>query len=153
MNDTKITIERTSDYEVLSSFFCGVRELDQLIHKKENGLRSFIEDEDNHMYVVKKEEAPIALFVEHTALVETENFNTLAKEIDFIAVRQDLRNQGIGRIILEQIEKFAARNNIFLLQVGAFFNKKYSAVGFYEKCGFQLNGPKQGNIQPMIKEI
>ena len=90
MNDTKITIERTSDYEVLSSFFCGVRELDQLIHKKENGLRSFIEDEDNHMYVVKKEEAPIALFVEHTALVETENFNTLAKEIDFISVRQDV---------------------------------------------------------------
>ena len=36
-----LSIERAFNTEALSSFFCGVREIDLLIHKKEGGLRSY----------------------------------------------------------------------------------------------------------------
>lgn len=32
-------------------------------------------------------------------------------------------------------------------------DEKYSAVGFYEKCGFVRNGDKQGNTIPMFKYL
>lgn len=151
--DKNLTFERTSNVEVLSSFYCGVRELDQLIHKHEDGLRSFVADPLNEMFVVWNDNEPVAVFVQHSTMADTDQGQVSAKEIDFIAVREDMRRQGIGRHLLTYIELFATLNHHEYLLVGAFFNRHYSAVGFYEKCGFITNGQRQGNILPMIKRL
>lgn len=151
--DKNLTFERTSGTEVLSSFYCGVRELDRLIHARENGLLSFVSDPDIEMFIVWNNHEPVAVFVQHTTIADTDIGKVPAKELDFIAVRKDKRRMGIGKHILTYIELFAKLNNHMFLLVGAFFNKRYSAVGFYEKCGFVANGERQGNILPMIKDL
>lgn len=49
-----ITIERAFDIDALSKFNCGVREIDQLIHKRTGGLLSFITEVPCEFYLVKR---------------------------------------------------------------------------------------------------
>ena len=63
MSDYELTIERAFDTNALSLFNCGVREIDQLIHKKTGGLSSFIKEVPCEFYIVKANEDPVALFV------------------------------------------------------------------------------------------
>lgn len=159
MKTDAIIIERASDLEALSSFSCGVREIDLLIHKKEGGLASFIEENSCEPYFCVIENTIVGIFIYslHEMSIQDDEEPVscgLADsiEIDFIAIRQDFQRQGIGKRIINAIELFAKLNGCFILSVGAFFNRHYSAVGFYEKCGFVVNGEKQSNIVPMIKK-
>lgn len=153
VTDHELIFERAFDIEGLSSFNCGVRELDLLIHKKSGGLLDFIMNSDCEMYIVSNKGLPVAVYVYSQGVFETEDGNYDATEIDFIAVRKQFRKQGIGKKILDIISINSSRNNRFFLTVGAFVNKRYSAAGFYEKCGFELAGERQGNIIPMFKEL
>ncbi|MBQ4284968.1 MAG: GNAT family N-acetyltransferase [Bacteroidales bacterium] len=148
-----IVIERAFDIEALSLFNCGVREIDQLIHKKQGGLLSFICEVPCEFYIIRKDESPIALFVlsNRTITVKDERYNSL--EIDFIAVREDWRNKGIGTAILNIAEQNAREADFSFMTTAAFINKRYDASGFYEKCGFVKNGEKTGNTIPMYKYL
>ena len=53
MSDYELTIERAFDTNALSLFNCGVREIDQLIHKKTGGLSSFVSEVPCEFYVAK----------------------------------------------------------------------------------------------------
>jgi GNAT superfamily N-acetyltransferase len=48
-------------------------------------------------------------------------------------VRQELRGEGIGRILLEHLERWAAAHGIAEAWVGTDL-----AVGFYQRCGWTL---------------
>ena len=58
-----LTIERAFNTDALSSFNCGAREIDQLIHKKENGLTSYIANNDCDFYTAKYGDIIVAIFV------------------------------------------------------------------------------------------
>ena len=85
--------------------------------------------------------------------METDDGRYDATEIDFIAVRSEYREQGIGRRILDVISLNSMQNGRIFLTVGAFFNKRYSAQGFYQKCGFEQLPERQEHIVPMFKEL
>lgn len=153
IENNDLIFERASNTEALSSFSCGVRELDLLIHRKTNGLREFIATNDCEAYVVFHQEEAVAVFVYSKGTLETTDGNHDATEIDFIAVRDKYRNQKIGTKILEAITSNSILNGRYFLMVGAFINKRYSAIGFYEKHGFEPIDERQGNILPMFKEL
>ena len=146
-------IERAFDIDALSSFLCGVREIDQLIHKKEGGLLSFISEVPCEFYVMKDGDSPIALFVisNRTISIQDERYNSL--EIDFIAVRKDWQGKGIGTKILQLAEQNAREADFPFLTTASFINKRYDASGFYVKYGFIKNGQKAGNTIPMYKYL
>ncbi len=153
IENNDLIFERASDVEALSSFSCGVRELDLLIHRKKDGLQGFIAANNCEAYVVYHQEEAVAVFVYSKGTLETTDGNHEATEIDFIAVKDKYRNQKIGTKILEVIASNSIQNGRYFLMVGAFINKRYSAVGFYEKSGFELIDKRQGNILPMFKEL
>lgn len=67
----------------------------------------------------------------HTALM----YPTM--EIDYLAVRKDRQNRGIGRYIISEIvRKLADEKGLYFLTVEAYHDSSYSAVPFYEKLGF-----------------
>lgn len=148
-----LVFERASDTEALSSFHCGVRELDLLIHKKEGGLGNFLQENACEAFLVYHDGVPVAVFVYSNSVLATEDGDYAATEIDFIAVKKEYRDQGIGRKILEVISQNSRQNDRNFLTAGAFCNKKYSALGFYQKCGFEQLSERQGNIVPMFKEL
>jgi len=154
MSEFELTIERAFDTEALSFFNSGIREIDLLIHKRSTGgLLSFIEEVPCEFYVAKIEEEPVALFVLSDRMVTVENEKYPSLEIDFIAVKQEWRNKGIGARILQLAEQNAKDAEFSFLTTAAFLNKRYSAIGFYEKCGFVKNGDRQGNTIPMYKYL
>lgn len=154
MNEAyEFTIERAFDIDALSLFMCGVREIDQLIHKKEGGLLSFITDIPCEFYIMKAADIPIALFVfsNRTITIQNEHFDSL--EIEFIAVSKEWRGKGIGRRILQIAQQNAQEADFLFLTTAAFVNKRYDATGFYENFGFEKNGRKSGNTIPMYKYL
>ena len=153
MSDYELTIERAFDTNALSLFNCGVREIDQLIHKKTGGLSSFVSEVPCEFYVAKISGDPVALFVLSNRMVSINEDMYPSLEIDFIAVREDWRNKGIGSHILDLARQNANNADYHFLTTAAFLSKKYSAVGFYEKCGFEVSGGKQGNTVPMFKYL
>ena len=103
IENNDLIFERASDVEALSSFSCGVRELDLLIHRKKDGLQGFIAANNCEAYVVYHQEEAVAVFVYSKGTLETTDGNHEATEIDFIAVKDKYRNQKIGTKILEVI--------------------------------------------------
>ena len=69
-----------------------------------------------------------------------------ALDIAYLAVQQKWRGMGIGDFIIKEIA-IQARKQTFagcqFLTVEALATKKYSAVGFYEHCGFTANEVKK----------
>ena len=62
-----------------------------------------------------------------------------ALDIAYLAVEQDMQGQGIGQLIIEAIHQRAQQQDFAgcqFLTVEALKMAEYSAVGFYEKCGF-----------------
>ena len=62
-----------------------------------------------------------------------------ALEITYLAVNEKYGRQGLGRIVVEVILEKAQNQDLAgcqFLTVEALHTKGYSAVGFYEKCGF-----------------
>ena len=93
------------------------------------------------------------MFVLSNRMVSINEDKYPSLEIDFIAVREDWRNKGIGSHILDLARQNANNADYHFLTTAAFLSKKYSAVGFYEKCGFEVSGGKQGNTMPMFKYL
>ncbi|MBO4605815.1 MAG: GNAT family N-acetyltransferase [Bacteroidales bacterium] len=155
MTDNMLQFERTSNVEVLSSFFCGERAIDQLIHKRENGLSSFVSEVECDSFIVSVMDEPVAVFVYSEASIALDGKAYPSIEIDFIAVRRDYRLQGIGTKVVQTIESYARSKHYPFLTVDAYHNKRYSAEGFYLKCGFERNEVKgeHGKVVPMFKQL
>lgn len=62
-----------------------------------------------------------------------------ALDIAYLAVKQEWREKHIGKFLINQIAEKARLQSFAgcqFLTVEAFITKDYSAVGFYERCGF-----------------
>lgn len=155
-----LKIERQSSATILKDFHCGIVEMDNFIHQQ---LDSFLADHRNQLFVVKDEQdCVIGMFVlseghffddkdkfidspaysKPFAILDRSNGGTkLAKrystiEIEYLAVAQSNRNKHLGKFLIQSIRDLAVSQNTHFITVDAYFNLHYSAIPFYEKCGF-----------------
>ena len=65
-----------------------------------------------------------------------------ALDIAYLAVKEEWRGKKIGQYLIEMIAQQARKQSFAgcqFLTVEALATKEYSAVGFYERCGFTAN--------------
>lgn len=138
-----LTYERTDDMSVLSDFYCGVKEMDEYIHNRLQAKINRMQELES--YVVREEGNIVGMTAirEKPLEVRTSDgtrFSIDALEIEYLAVREDLRETGIGESIVQWIDD-KARNehpDCKYLSVNALVDPDYgyTAVPFYEKCRF-----------------
>lgn len=148
--------ERADDMSVLSDFYCGIYDMDTFIHKS---LQGAISREGLDTYLVKDGNEILAVFAicEHslrTRLSTGEYVNYDTIEIEYLAVRKDRQKCGIGRSIINQIiEKMMQGRNMLSVSAYVDIDSKYSAVPFYEKCGFHRIGGRLHDLADYVRMV
>lgn len=145
--------------ELLADFCCGIKEMDEFIHES---LDTAIQQHPCRLFVVKNDYGnvvamfviceghlidcndifedkpcygePFAVLDDRGRLATRVRYSTL--EIEYLAVKEDLRNMHIGKVIIQNLVDLARRQKSDFITVDAYFNETYSAVPFYEKVGF-----------------
>lgn len=145
MSDTKhcLEYERTDDMSVLFNFNCGIRDMDNYIH---NNLQAKIDRmPELESFVIRENGEIVAMTAIREKPLEVKmpdgrNFCIDALEIEYLAVREDIRETGIGKTIINWVDEKARTEhpNCKYLSVNALVDPdyRYSAVPFYEKCNF-----------------
>lgn len=161
MSSRTYRIVRTDDTGVLTSFYCGIQDMDAFIHDDIKGLKHYIDLGLTNLWVVYKEDLPVAFFAlsksalilnyydreeleRNNAYIDDDIYKTKdsypAIEIDYLAVDKRYRKEGIGQDILALISERAAQDDFsatLFLTVNSLHTQAYSAVSFYSKCGFK----------------
>ena len=135
--------ERAVDMSVLSNFNCGISAMDDFIH---NSLQEAIARDGLDTYFVKKDNEIMAVFsiCEHMLRTKISSgeyvfYDTI--EIEYLAVKNTAQRQGIGKSIIDLIaEKLMQGRNMLSVSAYVDIDTKYSAVPFYEECGFRRIG-------------
>lgn len=96
--------ERTDDMSVLSDFYCGVVEMDDYIHNRLQDKVSRMPELES--YIVRKAGEVVAMAAIREKPLEFrtsdgEYHSIDALEIEYLAVREDLRETGIGETIMQ----------------------------------------------------
>ena len=160
--------EKITDFHCLSSFFSGVEAMDIFIQgdfrmSVENHYCTaygiWYKEELVAIYALSfdsldldsddKEELETGMSSAGTPEVDWDYRETFyakprypALDIAYLAVKQEYRGNNVGHAIVEMIAE-QARTQTFagcqFLTVEALATKEYSAVGFYERCGFTAN--------------
>ena len=145
--------------DTLKDFECGIQSMDAFIH---SSLQSFLQHNDRYDLVVvsEKDNGIVAMYVTSTGgfvdcngefqdiligkpweyldddlqVHDGVRYSTL--EIDYLAVRKDLRYKGYGKEIISKLSRQARESDCYFLTVDAYHDTEYSAIPFYEKCGF-----------------
>ena len=77
-------------------------------------------------------------------------------EIDYIAVRKDLRGRGYGTRVISKLNDMATNKGLFFITVEAYYSNDYSAIPFYEKSGFfplQEKTPEENTIRMAMRVL
>lgn len=161
----ELKFERADDVDALSNFVCGLPDIDDFIHHR---LRDYVSMGGCELYVVKEQEEIIAMFcLDNSTLPLSETAKEKmqegtkptpphnpepndsywwkpcyeAVEITYLAVAEARRNQHIGSFIIEAIMNKVAISDYqgdFVIVRALQCQDGYTAVPFYEKCGFFL---------------
>ena len=165
---SNLTSEKITDFHCLESFCSGIEAMDVFIQgdfrlSVENHYCSaygvWFKDELVAIYALSfdsldldfddKEELQIGISSTGTPDIDWDYKDTFyakprypALDIAYLAVRKEYRGNRVGSSIIEMIAE-RARTQTFagcqFLTVEALATSEYSAVGFYEKCGFTAN--------------
>lgn len=134
-----LSYERTDDISCLNGFHCGIYEMDLYIQKSLQSHLNTAKDLCN--YIIRENGVVVALCTlkDHKLKIALNDYvDTVA--IEYLAVRREVQNQGIGREIISWIVKQTRmeKPEIRIITVDAFMSDitGYSAVAFYKKCGF-----------------
>ena len=155
-----LSFERSTSARILRDFRCGIKEMDDFIHFR---LDNYLSQHENQLFIVYDEDNTIVgMFVLSEGYFFDENesftdapaygkpFSILDKfsgdlksikrystvEIEYLAVSESNRNKHIGSFIIRQISKLAKSQHTPFITVDAYVTIHYTAVPFYEKCGF-----------------
>lgn len=146
----------------LRGFSCRLDEIDGIVFKF---LPDKLEEGSSDVYVVRQGASMTicAVFVlsQSNLMLDTVDMNELhndfsdvdpaeihydyypAIELDLLAVHKDCQHTHVGRTIIETINRyykdFGFADCLFIV-VDAYFNEDYTAVPFYESCGFRMTG-------------
>ena len=165
---SNLTSEKITDFHCLETFCSGVEAMDSFIQgdfrmSVENHYCSaygvWYKEELVAIYALSfdsldldsddKEELQLGLSSTRTPEVDWNYKDTFyakprypALDIAYLAVRNEYRGNGVGQSIVEMIAE-KARTQSFagcqFLTVEALATSEYSAIGFYQRCGFTAN--------------
>lgn len=159
------SVETTSN---LKDFHCGIPAMDEFIHgglqtsvrhhfcqlyevKESNEVVAMFALSFDSIDLDADDKEEISLGISATGVPDiSSNYEDTfyskrrypALDIAYLAVREDRRNCHIGTYLIAQIKKKAIEQTFAgcqFLSVEAYDVPGYSAVGFYEKCGFAPN--------------
>ncbi len=161
----KLDIAKLDDASCLSDFRCGIPEMDEFIREGliTSILHHYCQaykvclnaqivalfalsfdslnldsDDKNDMMAGYSVSKPPYLATDYKDIFLNKSHYP-ALEITYLAVDERAGKQGLGRIIVEAVMEKAQSQELAgcqFLTVEALHTKGYSAVGFYEKCGF-----------------
>ncbi len=159
----RLIFERVNNARILSNFSCGLQSMDDFIH---DDLQDYISMGSCQMYVIKEDNDIVAMFCldQHNLSISEVTKEKMqeglkpapqnapnadspywfksffdAMEISYLAVSVDRQRQHVGSYIIERImDKLANDNevNCDFVTVRALKQEDYTAVPFYQKCGF-----------------
>ena len=159
----KLTFERVSDTRALSNFTCGIKDIDDFIH---NELQEYIYMGSCQLYLIRDDEEVVAMYCLdrhnlHLSDMVKEKMHEGAKpapqnapeadspywfnpffeavEITYLAVAKSRQHQHIGSFVIERIMEEVARDEEVkcdFVTVRALKHDDYTAVPFYQNCGF-----------------
>lgn len=165
--NSQLKIERATNTKALSDFYCGIEIMDEYIHSGlQDAILSnqqdfyivyqnqipiaffclenasyFISDSAKEKILSQSKPSPKPGLEPDSIFWDLTNHPSV--EISYFAVRKDCRLNGIGRAVINSIIKKLSVSSEYtqpVLTVRALQTEdgEYSAVGFYEKCGFSL---------------
>lgn len=154
----KLKFHKETSASVLSGFHCGVRRIDDFIHKQ---LGGFLNAGSYSLYTVRYDTGElVAMFVTgqgailrgkgqkleiedtgsvHTVFEDGELVDMVrydAIELEYLAVEEEYRRLHIGSKIIEELSERARREGKYFITVGAYHEDGYSAIPFYERNQF-----------------
>lgn len=178
----ELSIEPATDYTILQSFQCGLDKMDEFIHAKLEVCSKihFL----NTYYVLDNRKELVALFAlsNGSIILDEDNFEDIkllnnlklpedeqfltdyfypqrfypTTELQYIAVREDLRKNHIGtQIVKAIIEKCkSSYAGVMFISVDAYISKEYSTFPFYDKLHFTpVETECKGETRRMILPI
>lgn len=159
----KLKFERLTDASQLRDFYCGIDTMDTFLHGE---FRDYLYLGICQAYVVKEDGIVIAMYsldkfnvfisdevkskmregvkpIPQDALDPNNPYWRLplidSMEITYLAVAKEKQHEHIGSFIIEKIIKDLLKDETCtspLLTVRAYKSETYTAVPFYERCGF-----------------
>lgn len=166
VTNNQIIIKRGDSVSPLLNFRCGVSEMDDFIHDRENGLQKMMQLNFINVWFVYISDELIAFFAlskdklilnsEDKHMMKLDNESTLpldevfweqgkfsSIEISYLAVSSHHQKKGYGKALLANIEKKVKEEDkltpTLFLTVDALVLSNHDASIFYKKCGFKPN--------------
>lgn len=149
--ETHIRKATANDYDNLCELFNEIDTLHRVnlphIFQKPNGAArekdyylGLVADENIGLFVVEADEELVG-FV-HVLIRDTPIFPVIIPQhyavIDGIGVKSEFQNHGIGKILMEKAQEWAATNGAVFIELNVYeFNK--NAISFYERLGYQVS--------------
>lgn len=172
--EQSLTIDKLDDTSLLADFFCGVQSMDEFIHQglqmslDNHFCRAYsvsLGDTIVAMFALSydsidldtddRDELATGISGAGTPAIEVDYKDTFyykrrypALDIAYLAVKKEYRERGIGESIIQVIIEETKNQDYAgcqFLSVEALKTKEYSAVGFYQKCGFSPNEQPNAN--------
>lgn len=169
---SNLTSEKITDFQCLNTFASGVESMDEFIHgdfrmSVENHYCTaygiWFKEELVAIYALSfdsldldtddKDELETGMSSTGRPEVDWDYKDTFyakprypALDIAYLAVKQEYRGNKVGQSIVEMIAEQARTQNFAgcqFLTVEALATSDYSAVGFYQRCGFTANELKK----------
>ena len=168
----ELRVKRLSDFHCLKSFYSGVESMDYFIRGdfelsvKNHYCTAYVVSLADELVAIfalsfdsldldvdDKEELMEGVSLTSTPDVDYNYKETFyakprypALDIAYLAVQEKWRGLGVGHLLVDTIAE-QARSQTFagcqFLTVEALATSEYSAVGFYERCGFTANELKK----------
>lgn len=157
-----LIFERIDNASVLSNFVCGIKEMDDFIHTR---LQSYIDSTNSETYKISMKDEIVAMLTlkEDSLQLDDDDKDDMRHgfvpkpqialdlpfylkdtifpsiEIAYLAVSVKHQIKGIGKYILEAVERKTKTEHpdCQFITVDAYIGDGYSAVGFYSKCRFE----------------
>lgn len=157
-------IERTFDTNVLSSFYCGIKSMDDFIHEE---LQDYLSMGSCQLFLVKDHSNIVGMFcLEASSLTLSESAKSNmqegkkpipsgadtsvdsyywykpmyeATEITYLAIQKEMQHKGLGSFLVECIIEKITQGEEYTgdyVIVRALNEEHYSAIPFYQKCRF-----------------
>ena len=117
-----------------SDVFFDAKKLRELVFILEQGFKEEFDDYDktcDHLVMYDEKNNPIA-----TARVILNYQGKKVSKVGRIVVTKELRKNGLGRLLLKEVEKFSKKNGMLCTQLGA----QMQAFDFYKKLGYNEYG-------------
>lgn len=120
------------DYDSVKKILDQLSECGEYDANKYGALKKALNTKCHMIYLIKignKLIGMITLFVEHKII---HNFGKVCHIEDFV-IDQEYRNEGIGRLVIENIKSLMKRIGCYKI----ILNCNDDVIKFYEKCGFE----------------